>query len=232
MVPLRYVILGMLLLSLPAMAFTVKPAYIGIKDTGGQSLESLDVGITIDCDTKDLTIDVLGNSTRQAVSGADITLFDTTYGYQALPNRVKTGSDGEAVMTVPGTLNFLTHMFILRVDAQNYRSREIEFYYQKCFEAPPVTPPPTPPVPPAQNATNQPNTNLSQNNTNQPPPPPQNTSQPGNQNQSMPGNQSGTANGSNNTGPIVPPSPSPSSGCPIPALGFVSLVLISLIRRR
>lgn len=215
----------MLLLSLSAMAFTVKPAYVGIKDTGGQSLESLDVGITIDCDTKDLTIDVLGNSTHQAVSGADITLFDTTYGYQALPNRVKTGSDGEAVMTVPGTLNFLTHMFILRVDAQNYRSREIEFYYQKCFEAPPVQPP----TPPVQNGTNQTNQNTGQNNATQPPPP-QNNTLPANQTQ--PGNQSGTANGSNNTNPNLPPSPSPSSGCPIPALGFVSIVLISLIRRR
>ena len=232
MVQLRYVILGMLLLSLPAMAFTVRPNYIGVKDTGGQSLDSLDVGITIDCDTKDLTIDVLANTTREAVSGADITLFDTTYGYQALPNRVKTGSDGEAVMTVPGTLNFLTHMFILRVDAQNYRSREIEFYYQKCFEAPPATPPPTPPVPPAQNATNQTQTNPNQSNPVQPPPPPQNISQTGNQN--------GTVNGSNGSGifkpfdtnPTLPPSSSPSSGCPIPALGFVSIVLLSLIRRR
>ncbi len=132
----------LLLLAAAASAFTVKPTFFDTHDTGSDSLPTLDVGITIDCDTKDLVVDV--SEDGDAIEGASTVLFYTDYGYQPLPNPGKTGSDGTVTMTVPGTIDFLTGLFILRVDASGYQSREIEFAYEKCFEEPPPEPDPVP----------------------------------------------------------------------------------------
>lgn len=152
----------LLLLAAAASAFTVKPTFFDVHDTGSDSLPTLDVGITIDCDSKDLTVDVSDDG--DAVEGASAVLFYTDYGYQPLPDTGKTGSDGTDTMSVPGTINFLTGLFILRVDKSGYQSREIEFAYEKCFEEPPPEPPeqndtpPTPPPPPPVNDTPPANT--------------------------------------------------------------------------
>lgn len=128
-----------LLLAGLGMAFTVEPDYIEIQDTGSQSLPTMDVGLSIDCDTKDLTVMVQDSD---PIENADTVLFYTDYGYQPLPNPGKTGADGIAVMSVPGTLDFLTGLFIIRVDHQGHQSREVEFTYEKCFEPPPEEPVP------------------------------------------------------------------------------------------
>ncbi len=125
----------MLLLVGAAMAFTVKPDYIGILDTGSESLPTLDIDIMIDCDTTDATVEV--SSEGQPIEGADAVLFYTDYAYQPLPGGGKTDSDGQLTMAVPGDIDFLTDLYILRVDASGYRSRQIEFSYIKCSEPPP-----------------------------------------------------------------------------------------------
>ncbi|MBU0527479.1 hypothetical protein KKE92_03300 [Candidatus Micrarchaeota archaeon] len=126
------------------MAFTVNPDFIGVQDTGSKSLPTMDVELSIDCETKDLT--VTATSEDEPIDGASTVMFYTDYGYQPLPNPGKTGSDGSVTMTVPGTINFLTGLFILRVDHQAYQSREIEFAYEKCFEDPPPEVEPEPVV--------------------------------------------------------------------------------------
>ncbi len=131
-----------LVLASLSMAFTVNPDYIGVQDTGSSSLPTMDVDITIDCETKDLIVEA--TSDDEPIEGASTVLFYTDYGYQPLPNPGKTGSDGSVTMSVPGTINFLTGLFILRVDHESYQSREIEFAYEKCFEDPPPEPEPEP----------------------------------------------------------------------------------------
>ncbi|MFH0884679.1 MAG: hypothetical protein V1861_03135 [Candidatus Micrarchaeota archaeon] len=137
-----------------AAAFTVKPAYIEIHDTGNENLPALNVDISIDCDTKNVHINVASNETGEPLEGAMTYLFYTDYTYQALPNPGKTDVDGNTAIPVPGTIRFLNAMFILRVDKQGYRSREIEFAYKKCFETPPKPPEP-PQTHNETNATNQ-----------------------------------------------------------------------------
>lgn len=176
---MRFIIIALFLAGLAA-AFSVMPDYRGIKDTGSDSLPALDVRMTIDCDSKNITVDVRSNETDLPVEGASTYLFYTDYEYQPLPNPGKTNAQGVAVNTVPGTLKFLTALFIMRVDKTGFQSREIEFTYEKCFQAPPPPPEPeeddtegetgggldygggetAPPVqPPAQNAT-QPGQNV------------------------------------------------------------------------
>jgi len=141
MIDMGLFVIALILASL-SMAFTVSPDYIGVQDTGSKSLPTMDVDISIDCETKDLI--VTATSEDEPIDGASTVLFYTDYGYQPLPNPGKTGSDGSVTMTVPGTINFLTGLFILRVDHQEYQSREIEFAYEKCFEDPPPEPEPEP----------------------------------------------------------------------------------------
>lgn len=207
-------------------AFMVNPDYRGIKDTGNDNLDALTVTITLDCDSKDLLVEVLSNRTDEPLSGAETTLFYTQYGYQPLPNRGKTDSEGKARMSVPGTLDYLTGLFILRVDKQDYQSREIEFMYTKCFQAPPVAPKNNtqPPKPPAQNATPPANQTVPK------PPPGGNQSQGGN----ISANQSQQGGASNQSQPINPPGPgTPSSGaCPISAVLLLPLAASMLIKAR
>jgi hypothetical protein len=206
----------LLLLAAAASAFTIEPEYFDIHDTGSDSLPTVDVGITIDCGTKDLMVDV--SSDGSPVEGASTVLFYTDYGYNPLPNPGKTGSDGTVTMTVPGTINFLTGLFILRTDKSGYQSREIEFAYEKCFDEPPPVPEPyndtnesavneTPPItpPPPPNVTPPANTT-----------PPVNTSPPANI--SPPANESPQENGS---GPAT--EEGGSSACP---LGIIMLTLL------
>ena len=181
---MKRIFIAILMIGLAA-AFTVKPAYSGVHDTGNENLPALDVGITVDCDSKLVSISVASNDTGEPLQGAKTYLFYTDYSYQALPNPGTTDAGGNSAIPVPGTIRFLNAMFILRVDKQGYQSREIEFTYQKCFEAPPKPPEP----PPAQNGTNTTN---------------QTSNQTGPQNATEPGNATVPAN---DTKPPVPPRP-------------------------
>ncbi len=204
-------ILGLLFLAGLAAAFTVNPDYIGIKDTGNGNLPTLDVAISIDCDTKDVHIDVASAESEEPVEGAMTYLFYTDYSYQALPNPGKTDGDGRAMIPVPGTIRFLNALFILRVDKTGFQSREIEFAYEKCFKEPPAPPP-------AENA--------SQNVTNQTAPPPQNATPPANA--TPPTNASApppppAQNGTPAPEPTKEPEPA-QSACPAAIMGLIALL--------
>lgn len=135
-------ILFILLLAAASWASMVKPVQFDTHDTGSESLPTLDVDMTIDCDSKDLFVSV--SHGEDPIEGASAVLFYTDYSYQPLPGGGNTDSAGSVTLSVPGTIDFLTALFILRVDKSGYRSREIEFAYEKCFEEPPAEPPPEP----------------------------------------------------------------------------------------
>ncbi|MFH0737939.1 MAG: hypothetical protein V2A68_05195 [Candidatus Micrarchaeota archaeon] len=192
-------------------AFSVEPAFRGIQDTGNQNLEPLDVRIIVDCDNKNMTVDVKGNESGDALSGATAFLFYTDYEYQLIGTG-STGSDGKARINVMGNMDYLTALFILRVDKPGYRSKEIEFTYQRCFEAQAPPKPPKNDTTPQQNATNQTQA-----------PPPQDEAPPAEPPEENLTPQQPEDNGT--TAPIAPP---PTSSCPA---GF-ALLALSLIGMR
>jgi hypothetical protein len=120
----------------------------------------MNVSITIDCNSKALAIEAIDGD-EQPIENAKTYLFYTDYGYQALPNPGTTDADGISMMDVPGNIRFLTAMFILRVDHSDFRTKEIEFDYRKCFEPPPEEPEEEAPLPepeePTENVTEPPN---------------------------------------------------------------------------
>ncbi len=195
-----------------AAAFSVTPDYLGIKDTGNQSLPKMDVSITLDCDTKAATITVTSNATGLAVQGAKTYMFYTDYGYNALPNPGTTDADGTVVMDVTGNIRYLTALFVLRTDDPSFQSREIEYTYQKCFGPQP------PPAPlPSQNQTNGTGVPPAENNTTTAnSTAPANTTIPANTtpaaNGTIGANASGNASNQTGSGQKAP------SACPLPAL--------------
>jgi hypothetical protein len=195
------------------IAFNVQPTYNGVKDSGSQNLPTMNVGITIDCGTKELTVTVKSNDTGEPVAGARTYLFYTNYAYQAIANG-QTGEDGIAVMNVVGNMDYLTSMFVLHTEQPQFRTREIEFTYEKCFG--------TPPAPPPVNLTNQ---TLNSSNVTQP----QNVTPPANQTPAKNVTPAGNVTPrQNDTAPIAQPK-QPASSLPcLPAL----LLAVLLSARR
>jgi hypothetical protein len=194
------------------MAFSVQPAYIDVKDTGGQNLPAMNVGISIDCDTKTLTVTATSNKSGEPVAGAKTYLFYTNYAYQAIASG-QSGADGVATMAVVGSMNYLTSMFILHVEQQQFKTREIEFTYEKCFQQPPA-PHPMP------NVTNQTPVNQTINTTNNTQP--QNATPPANL--TPPGNVTPRPNGTTGPSPnTLPQRPASSIPC-LPALLLSALL--------
>lgn len=132
----------LLMMAAIASAFGVQADAIDIKDTGNENLEALDVAIFIDCGLKNITAEVKGQDSEQAVAGASAYLFYTDYEYQLIATGMS-DAEGRARINVLGNQDYLTALFILRIDKSGYRSREIEFSYEKCFREPPepVLPP-------------------------------------------------------------------------------------------
>ena len=135
------VVVLLLLITALGFAYTVQADFIGVQETGNENLESLDVGVFIDCEEKDLRVAVLGEDSEGPISGASAYLFYTDYEYQLLATGTS-DADGNAAITVPGSIDYLTALFILRVDKSGYRTKEVEFAYEKCFQDPPPAEPP------------------------------------------------------------------------------------------
>jgi hypothetical protein len=220
---MRLTLVLLLLLGL-SMAFTVRPHYLETKDTG--SGPAMDVGITIDCTTKAVTVDVKSDLTGEPVEGAKTYMFYTDYSYQALPNPGTTDGSGTTVMAVPGNINYLTALFILRTDRSGYQSREIEYTYEDCFKEPPADQGQAPP-PQAANETSANETAPSPDNataTTEPPPPQDN--QTGQAPPAPEHNASATSPAMNESGGTAGESDAaPPSACPA---GLVLLWLLAL----
>ena len=238
---MRFCLIALIVVGL-VLAFSVTPAFQATKDSGSENLPKLEVGLGVDCDSKMLTVTATSNETGDAVDGANVYLFYTDYEYQMI-GRGTTDADGVGEINVIGKPNYLTALFILRVDKPTYQSKEIEFTYKKCFDAPPKPPknttnttsggnttppanttqPPNPPAnatPPAN--TTPPGPNVSANTT--PPKPPANETHPNN---GTPPANNGTGN---KPGTSVPPAAPPQAPC-LPAILLMPLAISVLSRR-
>jgi hypothetical protein len=209
---MRKIALFLILILALGFAITVRPDFRDSRDRGSESLEALNVGLSVDCDTKALSVDVEGNESGNAIAGASVYLFYTDYEYQLIASGA-TGSDGIARINVLGTRDYLTKLYILRVEKPGYRSKEIEFTYEKCFQEQPAPEPPanntTPSQPPEGNTTPPANDTPPSNGTGplEPPQTPGNGSEPP------------------QTPPATPPPASPSSACPLGLLVLAALLI-------
>ncbi|VVC03983.1 Uncharacterised protein [Candidatus Bilamarchaeum dharawalense] len=205
---MRLLIMFLIIASL-CMAFTVKPTYIAVKNTGNESLEPPKVELLIDCATKQLKA-TISSEDDQVIQNAKTYIFYTNYGYQLIGTGTS-NSEGVSTINVIGTMNYLTALFIFRVDAPGYRSQEIEFTYKKCFDAPPVVEPDEPPLPPSENYTAPPPENESQ------PPPEEHVTPP-------------PYNNPPEQQPVQNPEPQ-TANCPFGALLFLALFYKIMVKQ-
>jgi hypothetical protein len=133
---MRLVFFVIVLLIGSVFAATVKADVRAVKDTGNENLPKMNVGITIDCDSKALIVEPKSNTTGEPIASAQTYLFYTDYEYQ-LVGTGSTNASGISKINVIGNQDFLTALFILRVDKSGFRSRETEFTYKYCFQDPP-----------------------------------------------------------------------------------------------
>jgi hypothetical protein len=198
-------------------SLTITPFYIQVKETGNESLPSQNVSFKINCDTKTLLIN---SNSAYGIPNPKAYLFNTNYGYSLFGT--SQGQNGKVNLSASGNVNFLTALFILRVDSPGYRSKEIEFTFQKCFDGspdesvvspdPPLSPPSIPQEPSVVESPPTPSV-----------PEPSVLQDPVVINSSSP---------SNNSSNVSAPSPSSSSGvCAMP-FGLISFFLFFLHANR
>lgn len=200
-----------------ASAFSVRPDIQGVQDTGSTQLPAMDVGITIDCSSNMLTVTVDANDTGQPVQGANTYLFYTNYGYQAIGSG-ESDNMGIAAIPVTGKLDFLTSLFVLRVDKEGYRSRETEFTYNNCFNGQPTgsVPQNSSPAQTVNQSSNQPVNQTAQTNVTVPAP----------SNQTAPTNLTAASSGNSTANT---PTPKPSSKLPcLPGFLLIALIAYAL----
>lgn len=128
-------ILACLFVFSTVFSLTITPLYIQVKETGNESLPSQNVSFKINCDTKTLLIN---SNSNYGIPNPKAYLFNTNYGYSLFGT--SEGQNGKVNLSASGNVNFLTALFILRVDSPGYRSKEIEFTFQKCFDGSPDEP--------------------------------------------------------------------------------------------
>jgi len=115
------------------MAFSVMPNYIATKNTGDENFEALEAELVIDCSANELTATIMANDSEHTrIANAKTYLFYTNYAYQIMGTGVS-DENGVSIIRMRGNAEYLTSMFVFRVDATGYRSQEIEFTFSKCL---------------------------------------------------------------------------------------------------
>lgn len=103
----------------------------GIQDTGAANLPALSFIMLTDCDNPSAILFLSDNNSGRSVPGATLFIFRTDSGYRIL-NRSSTADDGKGIIGVPGKLQFLNDLYVLRIEKPGYRSKEVQFTFWNC----------------------------------------------------------------------------------------------------
>ncbi|MFZ5500389.1 MAG: hypothetical protein ACOY58_00525, partial [Candidatus Micrarchaeota archaeon] len=100
------------------------------RDTGPDTLPAMNSSLWTDCDTGNITINLLSDE-GSALEGVTIFLFRTDSAYKLLA-RVSTDASGIATLRPLGKISFLNDMYILRFEKAGYKVQEMEITYWNC----------------------------------------------------------------------------------------------------
>jgi len=101
------------------------------KDTGASVLQNLSAKLLTDCGSNTVIAFLSDGGNGNPVDGATIFIFRTDSGYRIL-NRTLTNAEGKGVIGVPGKIQFLNDMYVLRIEKSGFRSKEIELTFWNC----------------------------------------------------------------------------------------------------
>jgi len=143
---LRIALLGLIVLSLAHAIHPINPMVYEQDDNGDISLSQFTYVLRADCDAATIDIEVKdANLTQVQNASTFLKYVDNT---SPFIGKMTTGSDGSVAYQLPGNVSFMRGLFILVVQKDGYRDKEVHFDLSPCYPAPPQ------PKKPVQNKTN------------------------------------------------------------------------------
>jgi hypothetical protein len=103
----------------------------GVQDTGSANLPAFSFILLTDCGNPSAIVFLSNNDTGQSVPGATMFIIRTDSAYRIL-NRSATDDEGKGVIGVPGKLQYLNDLYVLRIEKNGYRSKEVQFTFWNC----------------------------------------------------------------------------------------------------
>lgn len=152
--------LSLLLIFSVVNAIVVGPTVYEQDDFGDILWNEFTYSLSVDCDDAVLNVIVMDESIRP-VGEAGTYLKYVDYS-SPLVSSGTTDYDGRVSHKLPGNVSLMRGLFILVIEKDGYRAKEIHFDILKCLgnqtdiQAPPTQPPPPPPQQPAEKITTEP----------------------------------------------------------------------------
>lgn len=143
-----------LILSVTSAA-VIGPQVYEQRDFGDISLDEFTYSISVDCDAATIRAIVM-NESIEAVEGANTYLKYIDYASPLISSE-STGKDGRVVHQLPGNVSLMRGLFILIIEKDGYRTKEMHFDILVCLTNQSYVPPrpePPPQQPPPENVTN------------------------------------------------------------------------------
>jgi len=152
---MRSALLLLLLVSVSS-AILIGPRIYEQDDFGDISLQEFTYSLSVDCDRGQINVVVMDGD-NAPVGNASTYLKYIDFA-QPLLTSEKTVADGTAIHTLPGNVSFMRGLFIIVMQKDGFRNKEVHFDILGCLTNQTWVPPPppvvTPPPPPVRNATN------------------------------------------------------------------------------
>ncbi len=140
--------LALLALFGPAYAMVVGPAIYEQKDFGNIGQHQFTYSLSADCNASVITA-IIYNESNKPVQDANVLLSYVDFSTPLLRN-LNTDKDGLAILKLPGQVQLMRGLFILVIQKNGFKSKEVHFDLYPCFHNGSLPPkPPPPPKPPS-----------------------------------------------------------------------------------
>jgi hypothetical protein len=137
-------ILALALLCGFSSALVVGPVIYEQRDFGNLNEHQFTYSLSADCNASVITA-IIYNETNNPVQGATVLLSYIDFAQPLLAN-VLTDKDGVAVLKLPGQVQLMRGLFIMVVQKNGFKDKEVHFDLYPCYRSlPSRTPPPLQP---------------------------------------------------------------------------------------
>src|SRR5512143_328248 len=130
-------------------AMVVGPVIYEQKDFGNIGQHQFTYSLSADCNASVITA-IIYNESNKPVQDANVLLSYVDFSTPLLRN-LYTDKDGIAIMKLPGQVQLMRGLFILVIQKNGFKSKEVHFDLYPCFHNGQLPPKPAPPPKPVQN---------------------------------------------------------------------------------
>src|SRR5512143_182401 len=139
-------------------AMVVGPVIYEQKDFGNIGQHQFTYSLSADCNASVITA-IIYNESNKPVQDANVLLSYVDFSTPLLRN-LYTDKDGIAIMKLPGQVQLMRGLFILVIQKNGFKSKEVHFDLYPCFHNGTLPPKPAPPPKPPSTMPNSTPTTL------------------------------------------------------------------------